>query len=81
MHTALKKAVRIGRAAALAMGVGLMVALLVLGVATVALAAVPGDPFRLGQLNVINNATTALQGNGPSGIGLGALLEVKRDGV
>jgi hypothetical protein len=47
----------------------------------VALAAVPGDPFRLGQLNVINNATTALQGNGPSGIGLGALLEVKRDGV
>jgi hypothetical protein len=80
MHTALKKAVRIGRAAALAIGVGVMVAL-VLGVATVALAAVPGDPFRLGQLNVINNATTALQGNGPSGIGLGALLEVKRDGV
>jgi hypothetical protein len=79
MHTALKKAVRIGRAAALAIGVGVMVAL-VLGVATVALAAVPGDPFRLGQLNVINT-TTSLQGNGPSGIGLGALLEVKRDGV
>ena len=44
MQTAARTAIRIGRAAALAIGVGVMLAL-VLGVITVALAAVPGDPL------------------------------------
>ena len=35
---------------------------LALGVATMALAAVPGDPFRLGQVNRINDALTTLIG-------------------
>ena len=60
MQTAMKKAVRVGRATLLALGVGVVLAL-VLGVATVALAAVPGDPFKLGQVNAIRNATTTLR--------------------
>lgn len=80
MQTAISKAIRIGRATAIALGVGVMLAL-VLGLATVALAAVPGDPFKLGKVNVINNATTTLQGSGPSGSsGTNPLLEVKRNG-
>ncbi len=79
MQSAIKKTVRLGRATMLAIGVGVSLAL-VLGLATVALAAVPGDPFKLGKVNVINNATTVLQGSGPSGNGLGALLEVKKQG-
>jgi hypothetical protein len=75
MHTALNKAIRLGRATMLAIGVGVVLAL-VLGVATVALAAVPGDPFRLGQVNIISNATSALQGTAPNG---GALLHLRRD--
>lgn len=75
MQTAINKAIRVGRATALAIGVGVMFAL-VLGLATVALAAVPGDTFKLGKVNVINNATTALQGTAPNG---GALLHLKRD--
>ena len=35
----------------------------ILGVATTALAAVPGDPFELGQTNTINNAFTKLVGS------------------
>ncbi len=56
MHTAVNKAIQVGRATAVAMGVGVMLAL-VLGLATVALAAVPGDPFRLGQVNAVNTLT------------------------
>jgi hypothetical protein len=62
MQTAMKKAARIGRTTMLAIGVGVVLAL-VLGLATAALAAVPGDPFKLGQVNTINNATTALRGS------------------
>lgn len=85
MQTAMKKAIRLGRATMLAIGVGVSFAL-VLGLATVALAAVPGDPFKLGKVNVINNATTALRGGAPSGLpfvdiqrdsGTGAALEVE----
>lgn len=61
MHTAANRAIRIGRATALAIGVGVMLAV-VLGAGTIALAAVPGDPFRLGQNNVINGAITSLVG-------------------
>jgi hypothetical protein len=75
MQTAVNKAIRVGRASALAIGVGVVLAL-VLGVATVALAAVPGDPFKLGKVNIISNATTALQGTAPNG---GAMLHLRRD--
>ena len=34
-----------------------VISAVVLGVATVALAAAPGDPFRLGQVNAINKVT------------------------
>jgi hypothetical protein len=75
MQAAAIKAIRFGRATALAIGVGVILAL-VLGVATVALAAVPGDPFRLGKVNIISDATTALKGTAPDG---GAMLQLQRD--
>jgi hypothetical protein len=46
------------------MGSALMVAV-VLGIATDAMAALPGDPFRLGQANAIN-ALTCLAGDANS---------------
>ena len=75
MQTAVNKVIQVGRATALAIGVGVSCAL-VLGFATVALAAVPGDPFKLGKVNVISNATTALRGSAPDG---GAMLQLQRD--
>lgn len=45
-----------GRSTATMMGLAVMVAL-VLGVATTALAAVPGDPFKLGKINPIDRLT------------------------
>jgi hypothetical protein len=75
MQTAANRLLRVGRATMLAIGVGVSLAL-VLGAATVALAAVPGDPFKLGKVNIINNATTSLQGTVPNG---GALLNLRRD--
>ena len=76
-------------------GVGLTVTLaLVLGSASVALAAVPGDPFKLGRVNTINkistlvgSASTALlkidnNGTGPAldlEVGSGAPLKVNSD--
>jgi hypothetical protein len=74
MHTAVNRAIRVGRATALAIGVGVVLAV-VLGFATVALAAVPGDPFKLGKVNIINNATTTLTGGAPDG---GAMLDLRR---
>jgi hypothetical protein len=47
----------LGKGTATMMGLALMAAM-VLGVATTALAAVPGDPFKLGQLNTIDRLTT-----------------------
>ncbi len=47
---------------------------LVLGAATTALAAVPGDPFELGQTNTINNALTKLAGSNA-----GTMLTVDND--
>ena len=80
MQTAMSKAIRFGRATMLAIGLAVSLAL-VLGVATVALAAVPGDPFRLGQVNIINNATTTLQGSGLNGTQSSSVLQVNRDGT
>jgi len=55
--------------------IGLAIALaLVLGVATMALAAVPGDTFKLGQSNVIN-AVSALAGNVNNSEGLDATAQ------
>lgn len=56
------KAVWLAKGAALFWGAVLTLAL-VLGAGTVALAAVPGDPFRLGQNNTINNVVTRLAGS------------------
>jgi hypothetical protein len=61
LRTVAKKVAWVGRTASMVFGLALVMAL-VFGVATMALAAVPGDPFRLGQVNVINTAS-ALAGN------------------
>jgi hypothetical protein len=79
MKSAVDKVMWIGRASVFTVGLAVTLALM-LGVATVALAAVPGDPFKLGQVNIVNNATTTLQGNGLSGVLNSAVLKVKRDG-
>jgi hypothetical protein len=50
------RALRISRGLALATG-AVVICAVVLGAATVALAAAPGDPFRLGKGNVINQVT------------------------
>ena len=52
-RTLISKMMRIGRAAVLAVGLAVVLAA-TLGIATTALAAVPGDPFKLGQVNVVN---------------------------
>jgi hypothetical protein len=72
MQTIAKRAARVGRSVALAIGVGVVLAL-VLGAATVALAAVPGDPFRLSRLNAVD-AVSRLVGNVP-----GPMLVVDND--
>jgi len=51
----------VGRTAAALFGLALVLAL-VLGVATTALAAIPGDPFKLGRINTID-AVSTLAGN------------------
>ena len=61
IRSAASKVMWVGRATVFLMGLAVILAL-VLGVATMALAAVPGDPFRLGQSNVIN-AVSALAGS------------------
>ena len=47
----------VGRATVFTAGLAVTLALM-LGVATVALAAVPGDPFKLGRINTINSLST-----------------------
>ena len=41
----------------------------------------PGDPFRLGQVNVIDSATTSLQGSGPGGAVAKPFFALTRDGT
>jgi len=61
IRSAVSKVMWVGRTAAAVFGLALVLAL-VFGVATMALAAVPGDPFRLGQTNGID-AMSTLVGN------------------
>ena len=61
MRKAARRALWLAKGAALFWGAALTLAL-VFGGATVALAAVPGDPFRLGRVNFVNNAITTLVG-------------------
>ena len=73
LRSAASKAMWVGRTAAAVFGLALVLAL-VLGVATMALAAVPGDPFKLGQANRINDAVTTLIGSRS-----GAIMAIDND--
>ncbi len=57
MGSIFSKVMWVGRATVFTVGLAVTLALM-LGVATVALAAVPGDPFRLGRINTINALST-----------------------
>ena len=63
----------LGRGTATTMGVAVMLAV-VLGVGTTALAAVPGDPFKLGRTNTIDHMSVLV------GSASGALLKVDNNG-
>jgi hypothetical protein len=84
LRTVATKVAWVGRTASMVFGLALVMAL-VLGVATMAFAAVPGDPFRLGKLNAID-AMTRLVGTNPNvmlkvtngGTGSALGLEVKQ---
>jgi hypothetical protein len=66
------KVMWVGRTASMVLGLALVLAV-IFGVASMALAAVPGDPFRLGRLNTIN-ALTELVGRRD-----GAMLRVENN--
>jgi hypothetical protein len=66
MKKAAEKALWLAKGAALFWGSALTLALM-FGVAATAVAAVPGDPFRLGKANSINNAITTLVGTKSGG--------------
>jgi hypothetical protein len=53
LKTIFKRVMWLARGTSMVLGLALMLAL-VMGVATMALAAVPGDPFKLGKTNTIN---------------------------
>jgi len=60
------KVMWVGRATIFTVGLAVVLAV-VLGVTTTALAAVPGDPFKLGKVNVVNKVTTLVKrGPGPA---------------
>lgn len=63
---------RMARGTATAMGLALMIAV-VLGVGTTALAAVPGDPFKLGRTNIVGTITRLV------GTTNDAMLEIDND--
>jgi hypothetical protein len=67
-------AIKLGRATIFAVGVAVILAV-VLGVATTALAAVPGDPFRLGRINSIDRLSTLI------GTTANAMLRVDNNGT
>lgn len=67
------KTIRLGRATVFAVGLTVILAV-VLGVATTALAAMPGDPFRLGRINSIDRLSTLV------GTTANAMLRVDNNG-
>ncbi len=67
------EAIKLGRATVFAVGLAVIFAV-VLGVATTALAAVPGDPFRLGRINSIDRLSTLV------GTTTNAMLRVDNNG-
>jgi hypothetical protein len=67
-------AIKLGRATTFAVGLAVILAV-VLGVATSALAAVPGDPFRLGRVNSIDRLSTLV------GTTANAMLRVDNNGT
>jgi hypothetical protein len=73
VRSMISKVMWVGRTASMVFGLALVLAL-VLGIATMALAAVPGDPFKLGQVNRIDDALTTLVGSRN-----GAMLAVDND--
>lgn len=74
MKTILMKAMLVGRATVLTMGLAVTLALFV-GAATTALAAVPGDPFKLGKTNQINRLSSLV------GTTAGFILKVDNNGT
>jgi hypothetical protein len=74
LRSAAGKAAWVGRTAAMVFGLALVLAL-VLGVATMALAAVPGDPFRLGKVNSIDRLSTLV------GTATSPILKVENKGT
>lgn len=67
------KVMWVGRAATFCVGLAVVLAV-VLGVGTTALAAVPGDPFKLGRLNTVDRVTSLVGGV------TGPLLRVDNNG-
>lgn len=73
LRSAASKAMWVGRATAALIGLTIALAV-VLGIASMALAAVPGDPFKLGKINSINRVSTLV------GSVAGPLLKVDNNG-
>ncbi|HEX6708729.1 MAG TPA: hypothetical protein VF068_00230 [Rubrobacter sp.] len=68
------RAIEVGRATVFAVGLAVILAV-VLGVASTALPAVPGDPFRLGRMNSIDRLSTLV------GTTANAMLRVDNNGT
>jgi hypothetical protein len=68
------EAMKLGRATVFAVGLAVILSM-VLGVATTALAAMPGDPFKLGRINSIDRLSTLV------GTTANAMLRVDNDGT
>ena len=69
-----RKVMWVGRATTFCIGLAVVLAV-ALGATTTALAAIPGDPFKLGDINYVNRTTTLV------GAAAGAILRVDNDGT
>jgi hypothetical protein len=74
MRAVFSKVMWVGRATTFCVGLSVILAV-VFGIGATALAAVPGDPFRLGRINTIDRLTT-LAGNVT-----GPVLKIDNDGA